>query len=210
MKALISFSTLLLAVSCCTFGVGQNETDRAADCPWQLAGSGTAWPIDCTWSDGRQAFEILMLTARHVAQGLQGPVIAYHRDGRQLAGEVLHLHPAEDAALVLFLSPEPVETIEIDFRPLQYGERVTVPGYQGMELPYIVEGFASGEDQIGVDMWGGGSGSPVLDQAGQARALVTAISCVMPGPMQRIYIYHHCQVLPLYRIAEWLEEKCSE
>lgn len=199
---------LLLATSCCTIGVGQSELDRAADCPWQLASSGTSWPIRCSWSEDRQAFEILMLTAAHVPPA--GPLIAYHRDGRQLAGELLEKHPTQDAALVLFLSPEPVETILVNVSPLQYGERVTVAGYQGMELPYIVEGFASGPDQVSTPMWGGGSGSPVLDEEGHARALVTAISVARNGPAARTYIFHHCQVLPLSLISEWLEEKCSE
>jgi len=148
-----------------------------------------------------------MLTAFHVVAGWEGPITASHRDGRLLVGEILDRHPTEDAARILFLSSEPVDVILLDFQPLKYGERITVPGYQGMERPYIFEGFASGPDQIGVDMWGGGSGSPVLDEDGHARALVTAISCVMPAPMQRIYIYHHCQVLPLSRLAEWI---CSE
>lgn len=149
-----------------------------------------------------------MLTAGHVPPA--GPLIAYHRDGRQLAGELLEKHPTEDAALVVFLSPEPVEVILVDPRPLQYGERVMVAGYQGMELPYIVEGFASGEDQISAAMWGGGSGSPVLDENGRARALVVAISVARTSPTTLTYIFHHCQVLPLYKITEWLEEKCSE
>ena len=205
---LLIFIPLLTLACCCMIGV--EPVKEAADCPWQLAGSGTSFPIHCSWSDDAQSYQVIMLTAGHVASILpEGPLLAYHRDGRVLAGgKVLGIHLTKDAALVQFLSPHEVATLKIDHRPLSYGERVLIPGYQGNSC-WVVEGFISQPNQVSAPMFSGGSGSPVIDRAGHVRALVSAIAVYYASPVERVYVFHHCYILPLYEISEWLEEVCS-
>lgn len=204
MKITMIFCMLLLTAGCCTSGVGRSELDRTADCPWQLAGSGTCWPVKCTYDKKAKDWVLTMITAGHVAKAIARPMIAQHRDGRVLSGgKILSIHPTEDAALVQFRCKRKIWPVRIDFEPLAWGEWVVVPGFQGMS-PWVVQGYASGPDRCSTPMFGGGSGSPVLDANYRARALVVAVSAYYSPVGGRQLVHHHCHVLPLSKIRSWL------
>lgn len=206
MRTLLFISLLLLTAGCCTSGVGQNVITEAADCPWQLSDSGTSWPIKCNYDREVRAWRVFMLTAGHVVDAIMEPLTASHNDGRVLIdGKIVGKHPSEDAGLVEFLSPRKVWPVEIDWNPLALGDRVIVPGYQGMDI-WVVEGFAGSDDRCSTPMFVGGSGSPVIDANGKGRAIVVAIRCIR-SYTGRTLIYHHCLIVPLHKIKDWV---CSE
>jgi S1-C subfamily serine protease len=195
MRNYLIITTLLLA-SCCSIGV--RSTEEATDCPWQLVGSGTLIPIDIY--DDHAVF----LTAAHVAD-FPGDLMARHRDGRiLLSGRVLFIHPTEDAALISFpLQETPVSVLCMDFSPLRYGDRVVIPGFQS-GIIWVVEGIVADPWRCSAPMFSGGSGAPVLDDRGCVRGIVVAVAA-FKGQL----IYHHCYMLPLFEIKDWIEE-CLE
>lgn len=203
MRTFLIISLLSLLAGCCTIGV--ESVKEMTDCPWQLAGSGTSFPIECYPSGA--GWQVVMLTAGHVVDSVSAPLTARHRLGTILTdGAILSRHPTEDAAMVIFPSPEYVRPIPIDYHPLLWADRVIVPGYQGLSC-WLVEGFASSADRCSAPMFGGGSGSPVLDRKGNVRAIVVAISAYVSSNGSRRTIPHHCHILPLFKIEEWI---CSE
>lgn len=208
MRHLFLSLLVLLVAGCCTSGAGREVMKEAAGCPWQLSASGTCFPISCQETPEGD-YRVIFLTAGHVTDLTEAPFLLEGPGGRLLAGaELLSHHEAQDAALVEVRALEPVQVVPVSYRPLLWGDRVIVPGFQGGDH-FLVEGLASRPDLISAPMFGGGSGSPVLDEEGRARALVVAIRVVI-SPAGSALIYHHCKVLPLYLLADWLEEVRSD
>jgi S1-C subfamily serine protease len=171
-------------------------------------GWGTGFPVSCTPAAG--GFEVVFLTAAHVVYKEDGYSVR-HQDGRMLRpGKILRRHPSEDAALVVFPSPDYVEPMSLCFDDPRPGERLYAAGAQGYQsftqvTMWLTTALASSARRSGLAMYSGGSGSPVMRKTGEVCAMVIQI-----GEGRNAWtgvpelIYHHSYSIPMSALRDFL------
>lgn len=177
---------------------------------WKLniadLGWGTAFPVACEPSGG--FWKVTFLTAKHctiapgtiLSSGALPWYNVHHDDKRALScGRLLSIHPKEDAALLVFISTEPVDCRMLNFTPPVFGERLFLAGYPMGEGPYLTEGRASGGRRFSASGFPGSSGGPVTRADGAVCAIIVAGHGTQ-FQFVDFMLYH----VPLNSIERWL------
>lgn len=165
----------------------------------------TAFPV------GGSQGKVLFFTAAHAvvwaAEIEMIEISAHMAGGRELLGGRFHSRaPAHDVAAVEFDLPEGEEIRPLELRkePVEFGERLFVSGYPAGDpdnLPdsqlFLTEGLCSGLGVASAPVYGGSSGSPVLDSKGHVVGVVTRVGVDQRGyPVPRV-IPHKLYYVPI-------------
>ncbi len=184
---------LMLMVGCCSNNtelVYKVETDTG----W---GSGSV--ISCTPHDN--GYKVILLTAKHVVQYADDILL---RDQVPLSAsqDSVHLHPTEDAALVVFYSVKYYEPRGIEYYPTEYGERLFLDGFPAGEGPYRRGGYAGTDGNVSTNAWPGDSGGPICNKDGDIVGILSTILQTYQGDVT--FAAHMVQMAD---IKEWLRKE---
>lgn len=166
-------------------------------------GHGSAFPVKCDKVEGGQ-YEVTFLTAGHVVRNR--PEFGWRVTKRSpsfemmFLGVVLSRHLSRDAALVLFISDDPVPVTYVSRRIVSMGETLWAVGYPSGSLLNISHGIAASDQSCSAPVYPGNSGGPVVDCRGAVVGIVKGIWRTSEG----VLIPHTMVFTRTADITSWL------
>jgi len=169
-------------------------------------GVGSAVPISCRKLDGRDLWEVLALTCRHVVEDedLLAVKVSIGEDGTIATPDLVDVHPFEDAALIRFVLPYPMHVVPLRVEHPPLGERVWAIGYPMGMSRTITDGYVGDHNKASADVFPGNSGGAVVDSQGRLVGIVDSVGVASNGFIRNV-VSHVMFFISTEELKDWLD-----
>lgn len=146
---------------------------------WKLTASprvGSAFPVRCV-PEGR-FFRTTFLTAGHILAVEDASLAITDGFVALEDGRIERIHPERDVALVSFRTLRPIPPLPLDYKALEFGERIYLLAWPAGYGPFLTVGYVSREPFASAAAYPGSSGGALIRASNGAVAgiLVSAFS----------------------------------
>lgn len=156
----------IIVAACVAAGCVAAQKDSIVTPPPKLRP--LVWPLVHKSGSAGSCFPVLVLPGRTyiltAAHLISSPDPSDYSAGGVPCAHICGVLPESDLAL-LRIDIEAAETLELDFAPVEFGERLISMGWPLIADMWATEGLASGDNRMSCNIYPGFSGGPVLRES---------------------------------------------